>query len=89
MEKDDSTAAAKEAIIRKQRIWNHYAAMDLQDFASSSDAKKAYHRLALQWHPDRHIGMGLPEERRKGAEDRFKVGPNCDSKLAWTHLRYH
>lgn len=50
---------------------NHYTVMDIPDFSSSSDAKKAYHRLALLWHPDRQ--MHLPEDRRKSAEDAFKV----------------
>ena len=50
---------------------NHYTVMDIADFSSSSEAKKAYHRLALLWHPDRQ--MHLPEDRRKSAEDAFKV----------------
>lgn len=56
---------------------NHYAVMDIADFSSSSDAKKAYHRLALLWHPDRQ--MHLPEDRRKSAEDAFKVSAGVDS----------
>lgn len=78
--KDGGTEAAKDATDQREKTRNHYAIMDLHDFASSSDAKKAYHRLALKWHPDRQIGLGLPEEQRKGAEDRFKVSPSCGSK---------
>ena len=53
-------------------LTNYYAVMGLQDFARGSQAKRAYHRLALEWHPDRQVHK--PEQRQKEAEDVFKVG---------------
>ena len=50
---------------------NHYAVMGIHDFARGSEAKRAYHRLALEWHPDRQ--MNAPEHRQKEAEDVFKA----------------
>lgn len=38
--------------------------------ASEPDLRKAYHKLALKWHPDKHSQM--PDARRKKAEDMFK-----------------
>ncbi|CAN0034268.1 unnamed protein product [Ectocarpus sp. 6 AP-2014] len=49
---------------------NHYAVMGIQDFARGSEAKRAYHRLALVWHPDRQVNAS--EQRKKEAEDVFK-----------------
>lgn len=45
--------------------------MGIHDFAHGSEAKRAYHRLALKWHPDRQ--GRAPEHSRKDAEDRFKA----------------
>ncbi len=55
----------------KKAMTNHYAVMGIQDFARGSEAKRAYHRLALEWHPDRQVHE--PEQRQKEAEDVFKV----------------
>lgn len=57
---------------RSKAITNHYAVMGIQDFARGSEAKRAYHRLALEWHPDRQVHE--PAQRQKEAEDVFKVG---------------
>jgi hypothetical protein len=38
--------------------------------ASAAQARRAYRKLALLWHPDRHA---LNPGRRKQAEERFKV----------------
>lgn len=50
---------------------NYYAVMGIQDFAKGSIAKRAYHRLALEWHPDRQVHAS--ESRKKEAEDVFKA----------------
>lgn len=56
--------------------WLFYFSVEFQDYyevlgvtrtAGADDIKKAYRRLALQWHPDRH-----PAEKRDHAEAKFK-----------------
>jgi curved DNA-binding protein CbpA len=45
-----------------------WTVLGVERHASRAEVKAAYHRLALEWHPDRH-----PEERRAEAETRFKA----------------
>jgi curved DNA-binding protein CbpA len=43
-----------------------YTVLGLEAYASSSEIKKAYRRLAVKWHPDKHQGG------KKEAEEKFK-----------------
>ncbi|CAK0848683.1 unnamed protein product [Prorocentrum cordatum] len=48
-------------------IVNHYAALDIEDEnADEAAIKKAYRKLVLKWHPDKH------PENRDEAEDRIR-----------------
>ena len=47
-----------------------FAVLDVKEYASNSEIKKAYRRLLSQHHPDKLVAKGLPEEMIKVAADR-------------------
>jgi DnaJ like chaperone protein len=51
---------------------HHYAMLGLQDGADMAEVKKAYRRLVSEYHPDKVIAKGLPEDFIKFAESKFR-----------------
>lgn len=49
---------------------NYYQILEISWDASEEEIKKAYHRLALQWHPDKWVNKS--ENEKKLAEERMK-----------------
>jgi len=49
-----------------------YAVLGLDNGADSSAVKKAYRKLVSEYHPDKVISKGLPEDFIKFAEEKFR-----------------
>lgn len=49
---------------------DYYKILGVSKDASEDDIKKAFRKLSLEWHPDKHSGES--EEKRKAAEEKFK-----------------
>jgi DnaJ like chaperone protein len=53
-------------------IHQAYAALGINDKASDADVKKAYRKLVKQYHPDKLVSRGLPEEMMEKAKERVR-----------------
>jgi len=53
----------------KGSLINHYAALEVEEWADGATIKRAYRGLVLRWHPDKHpVGEG-----RDAAEERIRL----------------
>lgn len=59
---------------------NYYEILGVDKNASDSDIKKAYRKLAAQWHPDRWVNA--TEEEKKTAEEKIKEINEANSVLS-------
>lgn len=59
---------------------DHYEVLGISRDASEVEVKKAYHKLALKYHPDRYAGK--PESEKKAAEEKFKEINEAHSVLS-------
>jgi len=51
---------------------HHYAVLGLEAEAEFGEVKKAYRRLVSEYHPDKIVSKGLPEDFVKFAEQKFR-----------------
>jgi DnaJ like chaperone protein len=51
---------------------HHYAVLGLTETASQDEVKKAYRKLVTEYHPDKVIAKGMPEDFVKFAEEKFR-----------------
>src|SRR5437773_5943412 len=52
---------------------DYYAMLGVAQTATTDDVRRAYRRLALQWHPDRNPGNPAAEERFKEISEAYAV----------------
>jgi DnaJ-class molecular chaperone len=52
---------------------DYYNTLGVAKWASEAEIKKAYKKLAMQWHPDRHQGDKKAEEKFKEINEAYQV----------------
>jgi DnaJ like chaperone protein len=67
-------SGAFEAVRRQfvSSLSHHYAVLGLEDGVDMSSVKKAYRKLVSEYHPDKIVSKGLPEDFTKFAEEKFR-----------------
>ncbi|HEY9672781.1 MAG TPA: J domain-containing protein [Waterburya sp.] len=63
-----------------QNFRNYYEILGVPTEASSEEIKKAFRRLALQYHPDRNPGNKAAEEKFKDISEAYEVLYNSDKR---------
>jgi molecular chaperone DnaJ len=59
---------------------DYYAVLGIQRNAAPEDIKKAYRRLALQYHPDRNPGDKAAEDKFKEASEAYQVLSDAEKR---------
>lgn len=52
---------------------DYYKTLGINKDASDQDIKRAYRKLAIKYHPDKHANS-KPEEKKKGGRNIQRVG---------------
>ena len=66
---------------------NYYAVLDVSLQASQEDIKKAYRKLALQFHPDRNQGNRHAEQKIREVNAAYEILGDPDARKAYDRLR--
>lgn len=69
-----------------QNFRNYYEILGVSPEASSEEIKKAFRRLALQYHPDRNPGDKTAEEKFKDISEAYEVLYNSDKRSQYDQL---
>ncbi len=65
-------AGSRRTAATQQPLAQAYAKLGLQENASDSEVKRAYRKLMSQYHPDKLISRGLPEQMMEVAKTRVR-----------------
>lgn len=66
---------------------DYYKLLELKELASESEIKKAYHRLAKIYHPDKNENTKLAEDKFKEINEAYNVLSNPVKKSQYDTLR--
>jgi molecular chaperone DnaJ len=67
---------------------DYYEVLGIQKNASKDDIKKAYRRLAIQYHPDKNPGNKEAEEKFKEATEAYEVLSDDQKKSAYDQFGF-
>jgi molecular chaperone DnaJ len=62
---------------------DYYDILGVSKSASESEIKKAYRKLALQYHPDKNPDDAVAEEKFKEAAEAYEVLSNAEKKARY------
>ena len=62
---------------------DYYEILAVEKTADADTIKKAYRKLALQYHPDRNGGDREAEDKFKEATEAYEVLRDGDKRAAW------
>ncbi len=66
---------------------DYYAVLGVPKDASDKDIKKAYRKLAQQYHPDKNPGDTAAEDRFKAASEAYAVVGDAEQRKEYDHAR--
>ncbi|RYY45053.1 MAG: molecular chaperone DnaJ, partial [Chitinophagaceae bacterium] len=62
---------------------DYYEVLGVSKGASADEIKKAYRKVAMQYHPDRNPGDKASEEKFKEAAEAYEVLNDADKKAQY------
>jgi DnaJ-class molecular chaperone len=68
---------------------NYYNILEISEQAEVEQIRKAYKRLAINWHPDKHQGCDKKKAENKFKEisEAYSVLSDCDKRLEYDNSR--
>ena len=66
---------------------NYYAVLEVSLQASQEEIKKAYRKLALQFHPDRNQGNRQAEQKIREVNAAYEILGDSDARKAYDRMR--
>jgi molecular chaperone DnaJ len=74
--------------VRKEWLeTDYYSVLGVGKDASDKDIKRAYRKLAQQYHPDTNAGDATAEARFKEVSEAYEVLGNTDTRKEYDHMR--
>jgi len=64
---------------------DYYEILGVNKTASADEIKKAYRKVAMQFHPDRNPGDKSAEDKFKEAAEAYEVLSDADKKAQYDH----